>query len=461
MTVLGEAHLEICPKNIWVEDQFLVYLRPFKIKPLSTGPNRQPLTQGGNVTSRSDAVPVLPKKISQNSKYWYVSPEQIMKRYNPLAQKISQKFADLSSDEDSESDSDSLNNSQYDSYSDTSSDMWSLGCVFAEMFVSLTPIFQSVDTFDRILRYFEVLGIPKKEDIFYMEQNIYESILENLRDRTEDDESEFPLMNEFVRNINKNEAKVLTTLLHFNPNKRPKAELLIHYNFFKNYFLKKGKDSNTPGSLPLQASVEEPNETSLNTGKKSVKKSNRSESREQLSSMNQGSVSHEMSQDTTSKSTGWWNFDPINTPKWDSHPDQSKGYNSQARSNGHQDSVKESSQAGNQGYRYESSKKKKDVSSPYEANQYSHQKRSAHSSQRKEPQQQSFANNEPEYLEYPRAIMNNLSNQKGKKAPKQEEFDHDGSQNWKNQQFRIEKKNWGTYQQNQSTDEAQLFDQVI
>ena len=37
------------------------------------------------------------------------------------------------------------------------SDMWSLGCVFAEMFISLTPLFQSVDNYERVLKYFEVI----------------------------------------------------------------------------------------------------------------------------------------------------------------------------------------------------------------------------------------------------------------------------------------------------------------
>lgn len=36
------------------------------------------------------------------------------------------------------------------------SDLWSIGCVFAEMFVSLTPVFQAADNFDRALRFFEV-----------------------------------------------------------------------------------------------------------------------------------------------------------------------------------------------------------------------------------------------------------------------------------------------------------------
>lgn len=49
---------------------------------------------------------------------------------------------------------------------DFSSDMWSLGCIFAEMFVSLTPVFQAVDTFDRTIRFFEVKNLDFNKSIF-------------------------------------------------------------------------------------------------------------------------------------------------------------------------------------------------------------------------------------------------------------------------------------------------------
>jgi len=51
------------------------------------------------------------------------------------------------------------NNSRIEESEGFASDLWSIGCVFAEMFVSLTPVFQAVDTFERTIRFFEVIGL--------------------------------------------------------------------------------------------------------------------------------------------------------------------------------------------------------------------------------------------------------------------------------------------------------------
>jgi len=47
--------------------------------------------------------------------------------------------------------------------------MWALGCVFSELFVSVTPLFESADIQGVIIKHFEVMGLPKKEDIFYLD----------------------------------------------------------------------------------------------------------------------------------------------------------------------------------------------------------------------------------------------------------------------------------------------------
>jgi serine/threonine protein kinase len=40
----------------------------------------------------------------------------------------------------------------------SSSDVWALGCLFAEMFASLTPLFQAVDHTEKVYRMLEMLG---------------------------------------------------------------------------------------------------------------------------------------------------------------------------------------------------------------------------------------------------------------------------------------------------------------
>ena len=61
---IGQPHLEICPKNIWVEDHFLVYLRPFKIDGVDYPEQLQKIDEAN---------------WNNDSKYWYVAPEQFFK----------------------------------------------------------------------------------------------------------------------------------------------------------------------------------------------------------------------------------------------------------------------------------------------------------------------------------------------------------------------------------------------
>ena len=123
--------MEICPKNIWVEDQFLVYLRPFKLKI-----ENQNLFNWRKLEKLRDVNSSL--KFNNNSKYWYMSPEQVICDTNRKPPTHVQH---------------PISHTQIDGFA---SDVWSLGCIFAEMFVSLTPVFQSVDSFDRTIRFFEV-----------------------------------------------------------------------------------------------------------------------------------------------------------------------------------------------------------------------------------------------------------------------------------------------------------------
>lgn len=46
-------------------------------------------------------------------------------------------------------------------YSSLSSDVWALGCIYAEFFISLTPLFEAVTPYERLLKMFEVLGVPE------------------------------------------------------------------------------------------------------------------------------------------------------------------------------------------------------------------------------------------------------------------------------------------------------------
>ncbi len=82
-------------------------------------------------------------KSNDTSKCWYMAPEQIFREsHQPLnfvyqfGENVAIRSEKLSGD--------------------FSSDMWALGCVFAEMFISVTPLFQAVDINDKAIRFFEV-----------------------------------------------------------------------------------------------------------------------------------------------------------------------------------------------------------------------------------------------------------------------------------------------------------------
>ena len=83
-----------------------------------------------------------------------------------------------------------------------------------------------------------MLGIPKKEDAYYMNKELYEKVINHINARNFSGD-EFPLIKELTRNLSKNEEMILKSLLAFNPHKRPNCDILLEYPFFKGYDSKK------------------------------------------------------------------------------------------------------------------------------------------------------------------------------------------------------------------------------
>lgn len=56
-------------------------------------------------------------------------------------------------------------------------DVWGLACVYAELFFSITPLFQGVTPYEKLLRMFEVLGVPKWRSVEkYMTWETYKGL---------------------------------------------------------------------------------------------------------------------------------------------------------------------------------------------------------------------------------------------------------------------------------------------
>lgn len=154
---LGIAHLELSGDSVLVELPSSVYLRPFHLQPPSTADSP-----------------------------WYQSPEQIFTESRLCS---------------------------------VQSDIWSLGCLYSDFFLSLTPLFQSVETEDRFHRLFEIMGLPGYAEV---KEYVSEEIYDNLRSI----ETEAGLA-QLIANISEQERECILSMLRFKPETRPSIEDLI------------------------------------------------------------------------------------------------------------------------------------------------------------------------------------------------------------------------------------------
>ena len=124
--------MELCPDNIWIEDEFQVYLRPFNLESIKSRAKRRNLK------------PYTPKNSASSSKYCYSSPEYIQKIFNNFEEDCENSMDDSL---------DSNNDKEFNYFAN---DMWSLGCIFSEMFIAPAPLYRDAEPFERIIAYFEV-----------------------------------------------------------------------------------------------------------------------------------------------------------------------------------------------------------------------------------------------------------------------------------------------------------------
>mmetsp|Transcript_18391 Transcript_18391/g.33076 ORF Transcript_18391/g.33076 Transcript_18391/m.33076 type:complete len:586 (+) Transcript_18391:1607-3364(+) len=160
----GVGHLELSPQTIFIEERSSICFRAFPI----------------SVSQRSDL-------------FWYSPPEELFGN-DFLAVQVT-------------------------------SDIWALGCLFAEMFASLTPLFQAVDHSEKVYRMFEMLGVPDLNEVEeYMALETYED-LKNIQGP--------PLIDKLFTGLSRNEQQLLENLLRFDPNSRPSCQEILDFSFFK------------------------------------------------------------------------------------------------------------------------------------------------------------------------------------------------------------------------------------
>ena len=156
--ILGVPHLNLTPTNILIENGSLIFLKAFFIQPCATVENS-----------------------------WYLSPEETFEcRSLTIA-----------------------------------ADVWALGCIFCEVFVSLTPLFQSAEVSEKITKIFQCLGVPPFAEVAdYMSRHLYETFTSGVY-------IDKPYHEQLFGNLPVNEYSMLTGMLSFDPAIRPSCKELL------------------------------------------------------------------------------------------------------------------------------------------------------------------------------------------------------------------------------------------
>jgi serine/threonine protein kinase len=116
-------------------------------------------------------------------------------------------------------------------HGNTSCDIWSIGCILAEIFFLTTPLFQSFSIRDKIRKMIEIMGIPKYEDVSdYMSIKEYELINKTYNIAQQYKPLIYELIDFNLRTANPFKRELydlLFSCLNFNPDNRPTVRELI------------------------------------------------------------------------------------------------------------------------------------------------------------------------------------------------------------------------------------------
>ena len=126
---LGFAHMCLNPKNIWIEADSIVYIRPFIID----------LEEINHKVNDS----CLKNKYSS----FYISPEETF--ISDYVAK-SKNFENL-----------------------IHCDLWAIGCIFSDMFLTKNPLFWTKDAEEKLYKFFEMLNLPEKHEIPILDENYW------------------------------------------------------------------------------------------------------------------------------------------------------------------------------------------------------------------------------------------------------------------------------------------------
>jgi serine/threonine protein kinase len=118
-------------------------------------------------------------------------------------------------------------------------DVWSAGCVIAELFL-FQPLFPGESAVDQLVEIIKVLGTPTREQIFEMNPNYTEGRFPDIR--------QTPWARVFRGRAPADAIDLLSTMLVYSPNRRPSAYQLMAHPFFDELRM---QDAKLPNGEPL------------------------------------------------------------------------------------------------------------------------------------------------------------------------------------------------------------------
>lgn len=158
---LGVPHLSINPEKVWIKNDTIVYLLPFNV----------------HYEDWDDAYSM-----------WYLAPEYL------------------------------FNSPEY--YFNYEWDVWSIGCIFYDLFVGNSPLFYWVDHHAKLAIMFELLGFPDINSVPYMNEETHIQLYNSVYMRQWRIGNQ-PHIYELIQYIHPPIATILLNMLHFNPYDRP------------------------------------------------------------------------------------------------------------------------------------------------------------------------------------------------------------------------------------------------
>lgn len=112
-------------------------------------------------------------------------------------------------------------------------DMWSVGCIFAELLQRQT-LFPGGTNTEQVIMMLRILGCPDEKDLDFIDNEHSMVFIQNQRKKQLESDRKPIDWNERIPHASNEAVDLLQNLLAFNPNKRIKVEDAINHPYFKN-----------------------------------------------------------------------------------------------------------------------------------------------------------------------------------------------------------------------------------